>query len=480
MFSVWPSIGKGAQLHKELQDKGYFYPFGHWSGGDVYDAYQPEARAIYWKHANEGLFKAGLDGWWMDGTEPEFSDVYTQENFETQLKKRGSCYLGTLARYFNPYSLVHTQGVYEGQRQATSDKRVVILTRSVFAGQQRNAAITWSGDTTASFSVLRTHIAAGANLGMAGVPYWSHDIGAFFAKGLKTPSGYSGSEDPAYRELYVRWFQFGAFSPVFRSHGTNTPREVWRFGEPGQWAYDALVKFDRLRYRLLPYLYSLSWQVTDAGYTLMRGLGMDFPKDRRALDLNTEYLFGPAFLVSPVTDHQYQTPKASKPVSPATRSTSVPVYLPEPSEWYDFWTGTRVAGGQTVIVPTPIDIMPLHVRAGSIIPLGPELQYTSEKPADPIEVRVYRGADGRFTLYEDEGDNYNYETGQYATIPIVWDEVQGSLSIGARQGEFPGMLKTRTFHIVWVREGQGLGVEPAERPDHVAIYDGSPVVIKAP
>lgn len=461
MFSIWPVVGEKSDVYKELETKGMLFfcgPGEFWGGGKVYDAYDPAARAVYWKYAEAALFRAGLDAWWLDGSEPELSGVsaLTQDDFEKVYTQQKTCYLDTIARYLNPYSLVHTQGIYEGQRGVTSEKRVVILTRSAFAGQQRHAAITWTGDTTASMQMLAAHISAGVNFSMAGIPYWSHDIGAFF------PGDYQGPDNPAYRELYVRWYQFGAFSPIFRSHGAYVPREPWRFGEPGDRAYDTLMKYNRLRYRLLPYIYSLAWRVTSKGYSLMRGLAMDFPQDTAGHALSTEYLFGPAFLVRPVTAHG---------------AASVPVYLADGTDWYDFWTGERIQGGQTVDRETSIDILPLYIRAGSIVPLGPEMQYTGEKAADPLELRIYTGADGSFNLYDDEGDNYNYEQGAYAIIPITWDEATGNLTIGKRNGSFPGMLETLTFHIVLVDTNHGIGIEPTI-PARIVTYAGQEIQLQ--
>jgi alpha-D-xyloside xylohydrolase len=477
MVSVWPQVGPGTAAYDELKSKGLLYPTEIWNGGKTYDAYSREAREIYWKHLYSGLFALGVDAWWMDATEPEWKWCEKLLDAKEGIVKNGQTALGSATRYLNTYPLVTTGGVYEHQRQAGPGRRVFILTRSAFAGQQRNATAVWSGDVAADWKVFRNQISGGLNASLSSIPYWTTDIGAFFpgTAGGEYPDGV---KDPAYRELYVRWFQFGAFSPIFRSHGTGTPREVWRFGEPGTWAYDALVKFDNLRYRLLPYIYSVAWKVTHEHYTMMRGLPMDFPADPKVLALNNEYLFGPAVLVVPVTTEMYH--RKSQPDVEVTTTATAEVYLPKPAAWYDFWTGEQVSGGLTINKPTPIDVMPLHVRAGSILPLGPLVQYHNEKPPDPIELRIYRGAGGEFTLYEDEGNNYSYEKGIYATISFRWKEQSQTLEIGKRKGSFPGMLKERSFHLVWVGKDRGVGVEPTPSPDRVVRYTGKPIHITLP
>ena len=314
--------------------------------------------------------------------------------------------IGSGARYLNAYSLMHSKGIYENQRLTTDKKRVVNLTRSAFAGQQKYATITWSGDVVATWDVFKNQIPAGLNFCMSGLPYWTTDIGGFFVqsaevgelgRGLWFRNGDfdGGIADDNYKELYVRWFQYGAFCPIFRSHGTDISREIWRFGEPGSWAFDALLKFDNLRYRLMPYIYSLAWKVTGEGYTLMRGLAMDFREDPHVFEIDDQFMFGPAIMVNPIT---------------APKATFRKVYLPMDSNWYNFWTGKKYSGGQTLQVPSPIDEIPLFVKAGSILPMGPFIQYAAES-VDPLELRVYPGADGSFTLYEDENDTYNYEDG---------------------------------------------------------------------
>ena len=481
VISIWPVLGRDTKIFKELQAKGLTYPPVHWSSGYLYDAFSMEARNIYWKYISNGLMSKGIDGLWMDATEPELADQHTFEESEANIRQLGRTALGPIDKYLNPYSLMTTEGVYGNWRADYPDKRVVILTRSAFAGQQRNAAITWSGDINARYDVLRRQISAGLNFSMAGIPYWTNDIGAFFLEGHDKgfgPGQYpDGPRDPSYKELFVRWFQFGAFCPVFRSHGTNHPREVWQFGDVGTWAYDAMERFLNLRYRLLPYIYSISWQVTSEGYTMMRGLAMDFSEDKKTYDLDNEYLFGPAIMVCPVTEEQY-FPKDTASRRSLDNPASIHVYLPEGTDWIDFWTGERWQGGQTLSRETPMDMIPLYIRAGSIIPMGPFLQYTGEKPADPIELRIYPGTNGSFTLYEDEGENYNYEKGAFSTIEFTWNNESGVLEIGKRKGSFPGMLQTRRFNVVVVTPDSGTGVEITSDPKSVIQYSGEELIRK--
>ncbi len=449
MISIWPNMAVGSADQREMKAAGFL--FGNQS---TYDAFNPDARALYWKQAQRGLFDHGVDAWWCDSTEP-FEDDWKgavkpePEQRAMRNARRQKRYMD--AGRINAYSLFHSRGVYEGQRAATDAKRVVNLTRSAYAGQHRYATVTWSGDVSASFETLRRQIAAGVNFCAAGEPYWSTDIGAFFVKHRDDLWFWDGqyergSEDPAYRELYLRWFQFGAFLPMFRSHGTDTPREIWRFGQPGNTVYDTLVQFIRLRYRLLPYVYSLAAMVTFEGYTMMRALAFDFPTDPEAVTQKGEYMFGPAFLAAPVTH----------PVGGAGADPTEPVYLPAGRDWYDFWTGRRFPGGQEVQADAGLERMPLFVPAGTLLPLGPQVSYADEKPDAPIELRVYPGADGRFVLYEDEGDGYRYEHGLFAKTLIRWSDAARTLHM-ERTGWYQGMPEARIYRIVLVGSGRGTG-----------------------
>jgi alpha-D-xyloside xylohydrolase len=410
------------------------------------DVYNPAVRNLRWKYMNQAFFGIGADAWWQDATEPG-DDGNSVNGVQ--------CFLGSANRVRNSYPLFASQAAYEGQRGTDSGKRVVILSRSGYLGQQRYAAAVWSGDVSGDWLTFARQIRGGLNYSITGLPYWTTDTGGFFH-----PGDQYKSQD--YNELLTRWFQWSTFCPILRIHGFTTETEIWKWLPSTQ---TNLVAFDQLRYRMLPYNYSVAWKITSENYTPMRALVMDFPKDTNALAIADEYMFGPAFLVSPVTTAQ---------------ATNRAVYLPSGTSWVDFWTGETVAGGSTVTANAPVNIMPLFVRAGSIVPFGPVMQYATEKPSDPIELRVYRGADGKFTLYEDEGDNYNYEKGKYATIPISWNEAKRTLEIGKRSGEFPGMLKERTFNIVWISDGHGVGISSAEKPDAVVHYNGAAVKISGP
>jgi alpha-D-xyloside xylohydrolase len=370
--------------------------------------------------------------------------------------------LGSGARVLNAYPLVHAQGVHEGLRAAAPDRRVLILTRSGFAGMQRYAAASWSGDISSTWTAMRKQIAAGLGFAISGMPYWTFDAGGFSVPPhfAHAPRGSAALDE--WRELNTRWFQFATFVPIMRVHGQAPKREMWEFGGDDSPAYQAMLKFDRLRYRLLPYVYSLAADVTRRGGTIMRPLAMDFPKYGLYSGWG-QYMFGPALMISPVTEY-----KVRKRV----------VFLP-PSEggWFDFWTGT-FAPPVSATSSAPFDAIPVHVRAGSIIPFGPELQYTDEKPADPITLFVYVGRDGTFTLYEDDGVSFDYERGAFATIPLRWDEATRTLTIGKRQGGFPGMPGRRTFHVVVVSKDRAVPFSFDPKPDKTVTYTGEPVSVK--
>jgi alpha-D-xyloside xylohydrolase len=442
IISVWPSFGNLSEPFKEFDEKGLLLNFPTYPNENarVYNAFSPEARDIYWRYMEQNLLSTGMDGWWLDATEPEITGY--EESFDTQQVGPGS-----FRKVRNAFPLVSVEGVYEKQRAVTSDKRVLILTRSAFTGQQRAAAHSWSGDVDGDWATFKKQIPAGLNFSASALPYWNTDIGGFWVR----DGGSSAYED--YRELYVRWLQFGTFMPMMRSHGTNTPREIWQFGEKGDWAYDAIEKFIRLRYTLLPYNYSLGWNVTSRGGSIMRMLAMDFPADARVHDMGSEYMYGNSLLVVPVTEPFYTSGEKAQSTSNFERTQTYPVYLPEGADWYDFWTGEKLLGGRDISRETPIDIMPLYVRAGSIVPLGPDVQYATQKDWSDLEIRIYPGADAEFTLYEDEGDNYNYESGAYSTIVFRWDDASRTLTIDERQGSFPGMLENRTFRVSAIGDG---------------------------
>lgn len=485
IISIWNSFGPKTKQYRELDEIGALFNFVTWprsgydgwpprmdypSGVRVYDAFNPKAREIYWRYLKEGLFSRNIDGWWIDSSEPDH--FYPKEaDFDEQT------YLGSFRKVRNAFPLMTVGGVYTNQRAVTSDKRVFILTRSAFAGQQRYGANLWSGDVVASWKTLRNQISAGLNVSMAAIPHWNSDIGGFFLWEYPDPL-----RNPEYRELHVRWMQFGAFSPMMRSHGEGYPREIYQFGEKGTPIYDAIKKAIKLRYSLLPYIYSTSWEVTNSHSTMMRALVMDFASDKDALDIDNQYMFGKSILVCPVTSPQYLTKQLRGRDSVLVEDFSTvkksEVYLPAGTIWYDYWTGVRHRGGQTIMKETPLDIIPLFVKAGAILPVGPEVQYATEKPWDNLEIRIYRGADGEFVLYEDENDNYNYEKGMYSTISFNWNERQRTLTIGDRNGSFPGMINNRKFKLVLVDENQGTGIERSGKFNKTVTYSGNKMVVR--
>ncbi len=484
IISVWASFGPKTKQYEILDKEGMLLDFKTWplssmdvwppdlshpSGVRVYDPYNPEARKIFWHYLNKGLFTLGIDGWWLDSSEPDHMNAKPSD-FDDHT------YLGSFRKVRNAFPLMHVGGVYDGQRSVTSKKRVFILTRSMFAGQQRYGANTWSGDVVASWDALRNQISAGLNFSLCGIPYWNSDIGGFFLWNFPKKL-----DDANYRELYARWIEFGAFCPMMRSHGTDAPREIYQFGKKGDRVYDAIDKFINLRYKLLPYVYSTSWDVTANQSTMMRALMMDFSDDKRALDINDEYMFGKSLLVCPVTKPMYS--KISVQGSDTSRvdefSTikSEEVYLPEGTDWIDFWTGEEYAGGQTMNKAAPINVIPLYVKAGSIIPFGPNVQYATEKKWNNLEIRVYPGANGEFKLYEDENDNCDYEKGIYSTITITWNDAKKVLTIGDRHGSFPGMLNERQLSIVLVSKNNGIGMDTVRKYDKIVTYDGKRIVV---
>ncbi|HKI46754.1 MAG TPA: TIM-barrel domain-containing protein [Balneolales bacterium] len=471
VISVWPSFGEDTQIYKEMNEHGYLYKeMNTWpptSDDRVYDVFNPGARSLYWSFLNRDLFSIGIDGWWLDSTEPDQLGPAKRYNDITT-------HLGLFGKVRNAFPIEHVGGVFKHQRAETSKKRVVILARSAYAGQQRYGSAVWSGDTQSDWKSLHAQITNGLNMAISGIPYWTMDIGGFFSNGYP-----KGSKDPAFQELYVRWLELGAFCPIMRSHGTSTPREIYQFGHKGYWAYDAIDNFINLRYRLLPYIYSNAWRVTSQAYAIMRPLIMDFPNDEKVRDINNEYMFGPSFLVRPVTRPLY-TQRIGKDSSTTdfSRVKTVTTYLPKGTEWYNFWTGKKITGGEEVTAKAPINRIPLYVKAGAVLPMGPFEQYSTQKPDAPIEIRVYPGKDGHFPLYEDENNNYDYQHGSYSLIPITWNDATRSLTIDKRKGGFNGMVKNRVFKIVIVNEqnGSGIAETPASETKTVK-YSGKAVSI---
>ncbi len=623
MCSIWPSVGNDTDLARELDRYGLRHEPLHWISkkARIYDAYSEKGREIYFKHTKKGLLDNGVDALWMDGTEVEVGNAcHGEKNTEEQIKRLGENAMGDYTRYLNTYSLMTTKGVYEGQRE-TGNQRVFTLTRSAFTGQQRYGALSWSGDTSASYQVLKDQIKGGLNVCMAGQPYWTQDIGGFFIPG-HFRSGATPNRE--YNELYARWNQFGIFNPIYRIHGTDIDREPYRFKASDPEAYDALLDAAHLRYRLMPYIYGLGWQSTANGYTMMRGMVMDFPDDPKARDLYTQFMFGPAFLVRVVDraihraqqeapkdlvpagvlqtpegkpglavkyyrgtnfetlaseeidariDHtwpgapleappeglddcfnfsarwegvltipetgeyeigtvaddgvrfwlddemivddwtahamQYhgqkrlftkgqqvrlkleyfqggndrglrlvwKTPEVLAEEAGSGPDNRVKTYLPE-GDWYDFWTSERVEGGKQVEKACPMDIFPLYVRAGSIVPMGPMVEYIGEQPEAPYEIRIYPGADASFTIYEDDGETYDYEKGEYATVELTWDDSARTLTIGDRKGDFPELVKTRKYRVVLATPDAALGLDEAKEGVWEIEYNGQPVTVE--
>ena len=470
MISVWPKFYPNTANYKELDAAGFMYHkniedgYRDWVGpgytSSFYDPYSKAARDMYWRQVNEKLGVLGVDAWWMDATEP---DPHSNLDIDSIKARIGPTALGPVANYFNTYALVHSGGVYQGSRAANPDKRVFILTRSGTAGIQRNAAAVWSGDIASRWDDLYNQISAGVEIGMSGLPNWTFDIGGFANETRYSTAKPTAADLDEWRELNLRWYQFGAFVPLFRSHGEFPYREVFNLAPAGSEVYDSLVWHDKLRYRLMPYIYTTAADTYHNDGTIMRGLAMDFGGDTAVRDVRDEYLFGRAFLVAPV--HVYKA---------RTR----PVYLPKGAEWYDFHTGKKVAGGQTVDADAPLKRMPLFVRAGSIVPVGPEIQYTSEKPGGDITLFVFTGADGSFDLYEDDGVSYAYEKGNFSRIPIRYDSAKNSLVIGARTGTFAGMPEERTFKVRWIKDGAKAQADLDAPADATVSYKGAEITVQ--
>lgn len=442
MISVWPKFYTGTENYKKMDEKGWLYKANiddqqkDWVGyvSTFYDAFNKDARDLYWQGIRDSLLTKGFDGWWMDATEP---DILSNVSFADRKRLSGPTAMGPSENYFNAYSLIHTSGVYEGLRRDDPDRRVFILTRSSFAGQQRYAAATWSGDLAATWEDLRNQIPAGLNFCIAGIPFWTTDIGGFSVeKRYENPDAKDLTE---WRELVTRWFQFGTFCPLLRVHGEFPYREMFNVAPEGSPEFNSMLYYDKLRYRLLPYIYTLDGDAHFNDYTIMRALVMDFENDSKVNDIADEFMFGPSILVSPVYNFEQRQRE---------------VYLPAGTGWFDFYSGSFMEGGQTVMADAPLGRIPLFAKEGSILLMGPELQYAAEKPADPIDVIVYQGKDGSFSLYEDEGTNYNYEKKLFTQIEFSYNENDKTLYIGDRKGEFPGMLLSRTFRIATVNQNK--------------------------
>ncbi|MBN1567647.1 MAG: DUF5110 domain-containing protein [Acidobacteria bacterium] len=469
MISVWPKFYAGTQNYDSFKKHGWLYMRNvekgqrDWVGrgyiSTFYDPYSEGARRLFWDQINGKLFTKGFDAWWLDATEPDINSNLSMTEWRLRI---GPTAAGSSSRYLNTYSLMNAMGIYEGQRQTNPDRRVFILTRSAYAGQQRYAAATWSGDVATRWYDLKAQISAGLNFCLSGLPYWTTDIGGFAVE-PRFERNVQPDDLEEWRELNTRWFQFAAFCPLFRSHGQFPYREMFNIAPEDHPAYQAMLAYDKLRYRLMPYIYSLAGMVTHRDYTIMRALMMDFGNDANVRDIGDQFMFGPSLLINPVTEY---------------KSRSRAVYLPAGTGWYDLKSGKRNSGGQSVKAAADYADIPIFVKEGSIIPFGPAIQHTAEKPADPIRLIVYTGRDGEFFLYEDEGINYNYEKGAFSMIPLKYHESDKTLTIGTRQGQFTGMPQMRTFDIVWVTKNNPIRLNLDNAPAQTVQYDGASLVVK--
>lgn len=468
MISVWPKFYEGISTYKEFDKNGWLYKRNiadrqrDWIGkgyvSTFYDAFNEKARKAFWDILNKKIYSKGIDAWWMDASEPDILSNVDPEKRKLQMTPTA---LGSAAEYLNAYPLQNAKGIYEGQRSTDPDKRVFLLTRSGFAGSQRYAAAIWSGDIGSTWHDMKNQISAGVNFSMSGLPYWTMDIGGFVVPAKFERPNENDLEE--WRELMTRWSQFGAFVPLFRVHGQFPYREIFNTAPENHPAYQSFLYYDKLRYRLLPYIYSLAGAAYHNNYTIMRGLAMDFAKDTAVLNIGDQYMFGPSLLINPVFEYKQR---------------SRPLYLPKSAGWYDFYSGQWYAGGQKIFSDAPYEKMPVFVKAGSIIPFGPELQYTSEKPADTVTLNIYTGADASFNLYEDEGTNYNYEKGAFSIIPLKYNEATKTITLGDRKGSFTGMLQKRIFRISIISPNKAKRLDFDAKCDKEVFYEGEKRTIK--
>lgn len=468
MISVWPKFYEGIPIYKYFDKNGWLYKRNiaeqrrDWIGkgytSTFYDAYNPQARTAFWNLLNEKLYNKGVDAWWLDATEP---DIHSNMSPEERKQTMNPTALGSATRYFNAFALQNAKGVYEGQRAVDPNKRVFIFTRSAYAGLQRYAAASWSGDIAARWEDFSNQIPAGLNFSLSGIPYWTTDIGGFAVEPRYENA--KGEDLEEWRELMTRWYQFGVFCPIFRVHGQFPYREIYNVAPETHPAYQSMLYYNKLRYRLMPYIYSLAGKTCHEHYTIMRALAMDFSADPKVKDIGDQFMFGPSILVNPVCRY---------------KATDRQVYLPAGTGWYDYYSGKYLPGGATITATAPIEKIPLFIKEGAIITTGPEIQFTAEKPADPVTLLVYTGKDGQFTLYEDEGTNYNYEKGAFANIPFSYEEAAKTLTIGERTGTFNGMLQQRTFRIIWISKEKPKPFDPDGKPDHVIKYSGKKITVK--
>jgi alpha-D-xyloside xylohydrolase len=468
MISVWPKFYEGIDAYKKFDEKGWLYKRNiadrqrDWIAqgytSTFYDAFNEGARKGFWNLIHDKLYVKGIDAWWMDASEPDILSNVSPERRKLQMTPTA---LGSAAEFMNAYPLQNAKGIYEGQRGVDNNKRVFLLTRSGFAGSQRYAASIWSGDIASRWEDMKAQISAGLNFSMSGLPYWTMDIGGFSVeRRYEKPNETDLAE---WRELQTRWYQFGTFVPLFRAHGQFPFREIYNIAPEDHPAYKSMLSYNQLRYRLMPYIYSIAGHAYHKDYTLMRGLAMDFSSDKNVLNIGDQYMFGPSLLINPVYTY---------------KATSRNVYLPAGTGWYDFYTGKFQEGGKEITATAPYEQMPLFVREGSIIPTGPALQYTAEKPADVIMLFIYVGKDASFTLYEDEDLNYNYEKGAFSEIIFTWNDAAKALTIGNRKGSFNGMIDKRIFNIIVISKDKPSAMDFNAKPAKVVKYSGKQTVVK--
>ena len=470
MISVWPKFYPQTDNYKALDEHGWIYQqaikdsIRDWIGkgymGSFYDAYSAGARKMFWDQMNERLYSLGIDAWWMDASEP---DILSNASLAYRKKLSGPTALGSSTEFLNAYALVNADAIYNGQRNVDPDKRVFLLTRSGFAGLQRYSTATWSGDIGTRWEDMKAQISAGLNFALSGIPYWTMDIGGFCVEHRYERAAEGSADLEEWRELNTRWYQFGTFVPLYRSHGQYPLREVFNLAPETHPAYQSIVKYNKLRYRLMPYIYSLAGMIHFDDYTIMRALVMDFPEDARVTTISDQYMFGPSLMISPVYTH-----KARERM----------VYFPEGEGWYELESGKYFQGGSRWRYPAPYEKIPIHVKAGSILPFGPDIQYVGEKPGAPITLYIYGGADGEFTLYEDEGLNYNYEKGAFSKISVIYNNATKTVVIGPREGSFEGMVSEREFRLILVDKEQPRPIDFTAEPDQIISYTGTETSIQ--
>lgn len=467
MISVWPKFYAHTDNYKKMNEKGYILTHNVdmnrldwvWPGfkNGWYDVYNPGARDMFWDMV-KGIYDLGFDAWWLDATEPDMHSNITVGDRKCDLTPNA---MGNGERMFNPYATYQAKGIYENQRKETDQKRVFILTRSAFAGLQRYGAANWSGDIVARWSDLKDQISHGVNFSLSGIPYWTMDIGGFSvesrysSKPKYTPEDIENQKE--WKELQTRWYQFGAFCPLFRSHGEYPYREIFNIANENEEAYQSILNYMKLRYTLMPYIYSLAGHAYHSDYTIMRGLVMDFFDDANVLNINDQYMFGPSFLVCPVSEYKARSRK---------------VYLPKCEGWYDFYTGKFQNGGQEIVADAPYERIPLFVKAGSIIPMGKPMEYTDQYPDDELTINVYAGESSAFTLYSDESTNYNYEKGEFSMIPMVYDDEAKTLTLLDRRGSYKGMPESVKINVNYIQTGDHHDIL------YTAEYTGEEIVIQ--